>query len=1158
MQFVSSLMGTLPEYAALRNSLAHLAFPAAATGLSHIHKSLLVKSLCEDLDRRALFVAADESEASRFYEDLAALGVNAVYYPSRDYVFRDIAGLSREYEHMRLGSLRRIADGDYTVCVCSAVAACQLTMPRERMNALTFTVENGAEIPLDEIVERLIQSGYIRADMVEGAGQFAVRGGILDVFAPQLKWPVRIEFWGDSVDSISHFDTESQRRTDVLDAVTLPPACEVVFAADFVKKTEAFAAKLTAKQALAKEKLLKAVDSAKSGLFPHSFDRFLPLAYEKSETVFDYTDGELVFLSELTNIKEQLKSRNALQKEDMELMIEDGTLTKGLDRYSLSPSEFFAVVNGANSVFTETFARGGYGTDIAAVQNFNLRQTTSWRGSVTQLVEDLSPLLKSGYSVALLAGNAKAAQNLADELCDRDIDAAFVADPPFLRQNAVTVTLGALSSGFESTGGKFAVITRDKYMGAKPISRRKRYKKGEQINGIEDLHRGDYIVHVAHGIGVFDGIHKIANDGVTKDYIKINYAKQDVLYVPVTQLDLVSKYIGNSEDGVVKVNRLGGEQWQKTRSRVRAAVKDMAKQLIKLYSQRMAAKGHSFMPDTDIQSDFESRFEYDETDDQLRCIGEIKGDMERSVPMDRLLCGDVGVGKTEVALRAAFKCIAEGKQCALLCPTTILAWQHYQTVMRRMEDMPVEVDLLSRFRTPKQQAETLKRLKSGRVDMIIGTHRLVSKDVEFKDLGLIIIDEEQRFGVEQKERLKQLCPTVDVLTMSATPIPRTLNMAMSGLRDMSSIDEAPSDRQPVQTYVVEHDLGVIVEAINREIRRGGQVYYLHNRVETIDLTAAKLKARLENCNIGVAHGRMSEEQLSEVWRRLIEREIDILVCTTIIETGVDVPNANTLIIEDADRFGLSQLHQLRGRVGRSPRRAYAYLTFRGGKSMSEIARKRLEAIREFTEFGSGYKIAMRDLELRGAGNLLGGEQHGHMDSVGYDMYLRLLADAVSEEKGEKPTSLVECTVDLPITAHIPEEYIPDLPQRLGIYRRIADIRSVEDSEDVIDELCDRFGDLPPSVNGLIKVALLRNRAAALSITNVEYRLGAVKLYPTALDMRLASQMSAKFSIRFAVAAGAKPHYSLAGRSKQTPLKLLEEFLVAAEEAKGRENDRPTE
>lgn len=1148
MQFISSLMGSLPEYTSLRSQLAHLQFPAAATGLSHIHKAAVISSLCGDLDRKALFIAADESEASRFYEDIQALGVNAVYYPSRDYTFRDMAGVSREYEHMRIGALRRIADGDYTVAVCCAVAACQLTVPKNELNARTFTVENGAEMPVGTIIERLLSAGYTRSDMVEGAGQFAVRGGIIDIFPPHLKHPVRIEFWGDTVDSLSLFDTESQRRTDMLDSVTVSPACEVVFAGDFIEKVERFAQKLSKKHSEAKEKLLSAVDAAKSGVFPQSYDKYLPLAYEKSETLLDYVSGEMIFLSELNNIKERLRTSAAQQNEDMRLMFEDGTLTKGLDRYRLTQSEFFAAVNAAHSVYTDTFARGSYGTELASAVNFNLRQTTSWRGSVSQLADDLIPMLKSGYTVALLAGNPKAAQNLADELCELDIDAAYNADPPFLRENAVTVTLGALSSGFESASAKFAVITRDKYMGAKPVSRRSKYKKGAQINGIEELHRGDYIVHSAHGIGIFDGIHKISNDGITKDYIKINYAKQDVLYVPVTQLDLVSKYIGNTDDGAVKLNRLGGEQWQKTRSRVKAAVRDMAKQLIKLYSQRMAVQGHAFLPDTDLQSDFESRFEYDETDDQLRCISEIKSDMERAVPMDRLLCGDVGVGKTEVALRAAFKCIAEGKQCALLCPTTILAWQHYQTVTRRMEGMPVEIELLSRFRTAKQQTEILKRLKSGRIDMVIGTHRLVSKDVEFKDLGLIIIDEEQRFGVEQKERLKELCPSVDVLTMSATPIPRTLNMAMSGLRDMSSIDEAPSDRLPVQTYVVEHDLGVLIDAINREIRRGGQVYYLHNRVEDITLTAAKLKQRLPDCSIGIAHGKMNEEELSEVWRKLIDREIDILVCTTIIETGVDVPNANTLIIEDADRFGLSQLHQLRGRVGRSPRRAYAYLTFRGGKGMSDIAQKRLEAIREFTEFGSGYKIAMRDLELRGAGNLLGGEQHGHMDSVGYDMYLKLLADAVSEEKGEKPQSPAECTVDLPITAHIPEDYIPDLPQRLGIYRRIADIRSTADSEDVIDELCDRFGDLPPSVNGLITVALLRNRAAALGITAVEYRMGAMRLYPTDLDMRLAGLLSAAFSIRFAVAAGTKPYYNIAPKPKQPPLKLLDEFLTAAENA----------
>jgi transcription-repair coupling factor (superfamily II helicase) len=606
---------------------------------------------------------------------------------------------------------------------------------------------------------------------------------------------------------------------------------------------------------------------------------------------------------------------------------------------------------------------------------------------------------------------------------------------------------------------------------------------------------------------------------------------------------MVSKYIGPREDAAVKLHRLGGSDWQKTKAKVRRAVRDIAKELIRLYAERMQTKGHAFPQDNEWQRDFESHFEFDETDDQLRCIEEIKADMERESPMDRLLCGDVGFGKTEVALRAAFKCVTDSKQCAMLVPTTILAWQHYQTITKRMEGFPVRVELLSRFRTPKEQEEILKKLRRGEIDMVVGTHRLVSKDVRFRDLGLMVIDEEQRFGVAQKEKLKSDYKNVDVLTLSATPIPRTLNMALSGIRDMSVIEEAPRDRHPVQTYVLEHDEGIVVEAIRRELRRGGQVYYLHNDVASIERTAARIQKEIPEAKVGFGHGKMSEQELSEVWRRLIEQEIDVLVCTTIIETGVDVPNVNTLIIENADRMGLSQLHQIRGRVGRSSRRAYAYLTFTRNKVLTEVAQKRLSAIREFTEFGSGFKIAMRDLEIRGAGNILGGEQHGHMEAVGYDMYLHLLSEAVSREKGEAvPEYGEECLVDMQVEAHIPESYISDLNQRLDVYRRIADIRTKEDASDVTDELIDRFGEPPESVNGLIQVAMLRNLASRFGIREVKQQNSTLFLYKDKIDMKQVGALISAMRGRIMLNAGAKPYISVKIRQEDTPLATLTDIL----------------
>ena len=644
---------------------------------------------------------------------------------------------------------------------------------------------------------------------------------------------------------------------------------------------------------------------------------------------------------------------------------------------------------------------------------------------------------------------------------------------------------------------------------------------------------------------MFDGINKLEVGKITKDYIKIKYAKGDVLYVPVTQLDLVSKYIGPHEDDgrTVKLNKIGGKDWEKTRNKVRAAVKDMADQLIALYSKRQNSPGYAFSPDIDMQSDFERRFEYDETSDQLRAIDEIKGDMEKPYPMDRLLCGDVGFGKTEVALRAAFKCAADGKQCAILVPTTILAYQHYRTILKRFDGFPGEIEMLSRFRTPKEQEKILKNLKRGSLDIIVGTHRLVSKDVKFKDLGLLIVDEEQRFGVAQKEKLKELFPTVDVLTLSATPIPRTLNMAMTGIRDMSVIEEAPQDRYPVQTYVIEHDMGILCEAMEKELRRGGQVYYLHNRVESIESTAAKIKEMMPSARIAVAHGRMGEEELSEIWRDLLEGDIDILVCTTIIETGVDVPNCNTLIIEDADRLGLAQLHQIRGRVGRSTRRASAYFTFKRGKELSEIANRRLSAIREYTEFGSGFKIAMRDLEIRGAGNVLGAQQHGHMEAVGYDMYLQLLGEAVEEEKGEKPISRKkECLIDMQIDAHIPDNYIKSIPQRLAVYRRIADIKNTEDAEDVKDELRDRFGEIPQSVQGLIDVSLLRNTAAAKGIYEIGQKGNSVILYVNDIDTNTVLNLSSMMRGRVSIMDYGKKHIAVKIADGQSPLDTLKEIF----------------
>ncbi|MBQ4100585.1 MAG: transcription-repair coupling factor, partial [Oscillospiraceae bacterium] len=795
------------------------------------------------------------------------------------------------------------------------------------------------------------------------------------------------------------------------------------------------------------------------------------------------------------------------------------------------------------AVYLETFAQTVSEIRQKSIVNITATAYSGFSGEIKYLAEDVKDSLDKGNSVIIFAGTEKSARNLALDLEKEGISAHFVDEVKSELSKGVLVLKGTISGGFEYQNAGISVFTHAKTFNLSKKAK-KRKKSDEMIRSLADLSVGDFVVHISHGIGVFDGIQKLEIQGVIKDYIKIKYAKGDTLYVPVTQLDLVSKYIGSRDDSSVKLSRLNSTEWSNTKARVKKEVADMADELIKLYAERAKAKGFAFSEDTDWQKNFEEHFDYEETDDQLRCIAEIKADMEKPQPMERLLCGDVGFGKTEVALRGAFKCVMDSKQCAILVPTTILAWQHYQTALARFGNFPVKIELLSRFRTPKQQKEILKQLQRGEIDIIIGTHRLVQDDVAFKDLGLVIIDEEQRFGVKHKEKFKESFRGVDILTLSATPIPRTLNMAMSGIRDMSVIEEAPQNRHPVQTYVLEQDMGIVAEAIKKELRRGGQVYYLHNKVETIEHTALKLRALIPDLRVEVAHGKMSEEALSRVWKRLIEGEIDVLCSTTIIETGVDVPNVNTLIIENADNLGLSQLYQLRGRVGRSSRRAFAYFMFTRGKVLTEVATKRLTAIREFTKFGSGFNIAMRDLEIRGAGNILGAKQHGHMEAVGYDMYLRLLSEAVSEKKGEATSSKsYECLVDISINAHIPETYIENLSQRLDVYRKIASIKTSTDAEDVIDELIDRFGEAPPSVFGLIDVAVTRNMAALLGIYEIKEQAGSLLFYFEKLDIKKASVLASQMQGRVLVNASEKPYISVRIQKGEKTQDLMKKVIT---------------
>lgn len=1143
MELFRSTIQDLNGFKELKNSLTDGVYPCSVTGVSGIHKAQMILGLYEG--EAILVIADDEASARRLADDINEMqGERLAYvYPAKDFTFTNVDSVSREYEYTRLEVLSKLLSNECGIVVAGIEAALQKTIPTEKLRGRTITLKIQQEISISDLTRRLISAGYSRAEQVEGISQFSIRGAIVDIYPVQSSLPIRIELWGDEIDTMSYFDTESQRRTESIEEISISPALEVLF-----DSTEDFAEKITnlSKSArgkrtdLIRENLAKDLDKVESGITLGNIDKYLSLAFETPATIFDYVNG-IVCMSEFRNITEKSKAFLSQHNEDIKILLEDGELCKGLDGFCMDLPQLLHFAEKQPCVYFDTFMRGNSEVKFKKLISITAFQTAPWGGEIRQLTEDLQGFCKRDYATIVMAGSEKTLPIIAEDLRGSDIpcDIANACSVPV--GGRVLLMTGCVSGGYDYPDIKSALITQAKAMSSK--RNLKKRKKGEEIKSLSDISSGDLVVHALHGIGRFEGIRKLELEGITKDYITIKYAGTDVLYVPVTQLDLVSKYIGPRDDSGVKLNKLSSMDWQKTRSKVKKAVKDMADELIALYAKRANSRGFAFSPDNDWQQDFEERFDYTETDDQLRSIEEIKADMQKVQPMDRLLCGDVGFGKTEVALRGALKCMLDSKQCAILVPTTVLAWQHYQTATKRFEHFPIKVELLSRFRTPKQQQQILKSLKRGEIDLIIGTHRIVQKDVEFKDLGLVIIDEEQRFGVAHKERFKEVFSGVDVLTLSATPIPRTLNMAMSGIRDMSVIEEPPQDRYPVQTYVVEHNMGVIVQALSKELRRGGQVYYIHNRIETIDLCAAKINELLPDARIGIAHGRITEEELSEVWRKLVDHEIDILVCTTLIETGVDVPNCNTLIIEDADRLGLSQLYQLRGRVGRSNRRAFAYFTFRRGKVLTEIATKRLDAIREFTQFGSGFRIALRDLEIRGAGSLLGGRQHGHMEAVGYDMYLQLLSEAIAEQKGEPiPHSAEQCLVDVQIDAHIPENYIESLAQRLDVYRKIASVATKAESMDLFDELIDRYGEPPKAIVGLVNVALMRNTASALGITEITQRGENLLFYIKSPSMEHISRLSNSYKGRVLFNCLENPYISIKLAPKEKSAELMQAVL----------------
>lgn len=1130
--------------------------PSLVTGLCEGAIDVFLASCVSEKQLGALpaFVCApDEKTAARLYHSLSAFGIRTALYPERDPVLYNIVS-SHELEHERIAVLTDLQMGLLDVVVATPTAALSFTIPSDMLQAATKKLSVGDIVEMKDLADFLSKSGYVRCDLVDGKGKFSIRGGIIDIYPPHLRTPIRMELFGDEIDQIGYFDLMTQRKTENVNEVMITCAREILISDEKRKGLSALirAAADKAKTAEVKASLMHEYETLVSETEIAFSDKYISYIYSEETTLLDYFGKDSpVFAVETPAILDRLQAEDAHMTETTGELISSGLLLPKYCNFAKESAVLIAFLETHGALLLNNFV-SQYPGKLSGMYSFAVRPTPSVSADFSVLSEDISSYLRGKYAVLLLCENEVEAASMRTILIENQIPAVLLNDFQTGIVPQMVMVAAFDLKGFEMQTEKFVCISlsgggnkTDRALKRRAAKAKKTASASkEKILSYADLDVGDFVVHDIHGIGIYMGLESIKTyEGIRRDHIKIQYSGKDVLYVPCEQIDSVSKYIGAAaENGGLRLSKLGGSEWTKAKAKVKSEVKSMAKELIALYAERLRRPGFAFSPDDEMQREFESTFDYEETDGQLIAINDIKEDMEKSVPMDRLLCGDVGFGKTEVALRAAFKAVMDSKQVAILVPTTILAMQHYNTICSRMRGFPIKISYLSRFKNSGEQDATVRALRRGDVDIIVGTHRLLSQDVKFRDLGLVIIDEEQRFGVAHKEKLKQLSKNVDVLTLTATPIPRTLNMAMTSIRDMSVLDEAPGDRLPVQTYVLEHDDVVIFEAIRRELRRGGQIFYLYNKVETIMEKTARLQKQFPDASIRYAHGQMDKTELSEIWQELVDGDIDILVCTTIIETGVDVPNANTLIIENADRMGLSQLHQIRGRVGRSTRRAYAYFTYPVGKVLTDISSKRLQALRDFTEFGSGFKIALRDLEIRGAGDVLGAKQHGHMENVGYDMYLKILNDAVLEEKGIKPKEKTECTINIGRDSYIPETYVPSAAQRIDIYKKIAAIETRADVDDIADELLDRYGDLPTSVENLLSISLIRALACECGFTQIDQKQNDVVIYPKTLDVIAWSQISAEYPGRIMIKPAERSHILCKGKRAEPIFSFIDDLF----------------
>lgn len=1092
MNTIIGELGKSNKFVDLSNQIENKKSPISISGLTDVGMVELLLAINQYNKKPILLITYNEIQAKQILEIIENFEKEkAVLFPKKEIVTYDFVAESKDLPYERIETLNKIKDKKNLIVVTTIEALMQKLPPKEILfkNILEFKV--GDIYNLEELKKTLVNLGYSRCEFIEGRGQFSVRGGIVDISINETLG-VRIEFWGDEVDSIRNFNITSQRSINTLDKIKIYPAHEFVLDNSIDEICKKITKKLVEENQ--EETIKKDIEQIKSGNYISKIDKYFNEFYDKQSTLLEYlNDNYLIILDEISKI--EARQRNILQ--------DNSNLIKNLiEKEKIIPEALENIISiDLNQLENEKsviyFEKQDIVTNRQAEKyTFNYRQINYYKSEIENLFEDIKRWNKEQKSIYVMVSTKEKAKKLKEILekeeiactIDEKLDKTIIVKST---EKIVTITIGKLPNGFENFEINQVVVSADELIEGKKKKTfaNKAYKEGEKVV-FADLEIGDYVVHKNYGIGIFIGVNTITADGTTKDYIKLKYKDDAILYVPTSQLDSIRKYVGGDAINP-PINSLGSKDWIKTKEKVKKNLRAVAKELIELYAKREKAKGYAFSKDTPWQSQFENSFPYQETDDQLRCIEEVKKDMENQRPMDRLLCGDVGYGKTEVAIRAAFKAVMDHKQVAYLVPTTVLAQQQYEEFRDRMAEFPIKVDILNRFKSKKYQDEVVKKLKLGEVDIVIGTHRMLSKDVEFKDIGLLIIDEEHRFGVKAKEKIKEYKSNIDVLTMTATPIPRTMHMSIVGIRDMSVIYEPPHNRKPVQTYVLEYDQEVIKEAITKELERDGQVFYIYNRVDTIQKKADEISRLVPEAKVSYAHGRMSGNQIEEIMQDFIDKKSNVLVCTTILESGIDIANANTIIVENADRMGLAALYQIRGRVGRSDRQAYAYITYRKDKMLSEEADKRLKAIKEFTEFGSGFKIAMRDLEIRGAGSLLGEIQSGHLEQVGYDTYCNLLDEVVKELQGTEIEPDIDIQIDLNVTSYIPDEYIEDSAQKIEIYQNIALCRKEEDIQNVVDEIIDRFGNMPAELENLLDIARIKYLAKPFSISKIASKRTAV-------------------------------------------------------------------